>query len=507
MPRSPAPAKPASDSSPAPAPQNGDIHDLTGEETFGDTHNPSASAFSDPYSSELNVPSDLPQLGSPAPVTLSKQGQENADTLNSSAANPPQPGFRLGVPNSFIGRSNGHLDMRATSKNDSQYRGLNPRPKAPRRVKAGILCSVAVHLFGIWAFLFEAANRQQLPPPVLAIEIIDPSQFQQNKRNAPEKQIVSPSTKAQKEAPTIPTNLRAENDQSVKKEQVKKGESEKHGALAPAGAPAISRQKKPSTPPPAKVQPKQSLIKPSEKKSLAANLTNNAIPKKATAIKPLAKPAKLPTKQITQKPKKLDLSPALNSLRLASANTDSTEKPKASIQKDLSGWRSPSVAPFSRPVGSNALFHGRLGQSDYLPGIKDGDVTLLNAKADKYAVFVRRVALRVFESIKSKGWQYLSASDIRGIADYGTIRAVITPKGALKKVIIESPSGSTKFDVMLNQAVTSSTSDPHPPADAAAADGNIHFIFMARTWSEMYQSARNPGIGERRWLILKAGLD
>jgi hypothetical protein len=120
---------------------------------------------------------------------------------------------------------------------------------------------------------------------------------------------------------------------------------------------------------------------------------------------------------------------------------------------------------------------------------------------------VRRVALRVFESIKSKCWRYLTASDVRGISNYGTVRAVLTTKGVLKKVTIESASGSSRFDVMLNQAVSSSASDPHPPADAVAADGNIHFIFMARTWSEMYQSPRNPGIGERRWLILKAGLD
>jgi hypothetical protein len=41
---------------------------------------------------------------------------------------------------------------------------------------------------------------------------------------------------------------------------------------------------------------------------------------------------------------------------------------------------------------------GPVGSLDYLPDVREGDITLLNTKAEMFAPFVRRVALRVFQN-------------------------------------------------------------------------------------------------------------
>ncbi|MFN8642551.1 MAG: hypothetical protein U0802_13190 [Candidatus Binatia bacterium] len=39
-----------------------------------------------------------------------------------------------------------------------------------------------------------------------------------------------------------------------------------------------------------------------------------------------------------------------------------------------------------------------MGTLDYLPDVREGDITLLNTKAEMFAPFVRRVAVRVFQN-------------------------------------------------------------------------------------------------------------
>jgi len=163
--------------------------------------------------------------------------------------------------------------------------------------------------------------------------------------------------------------------------------------------------------------------------------------------------------------------------------------------------------PFSRASGSGARFLGAQGSSDFLPHLPDGDITLLNAKASKYAVFVRRVAIRVFARLRSSGWDLLRSGDIRSIKGFSTVRAILSTKGELLKVIVEKTSGSRSFDEVLAGAVESGAEDPHPPLDAVASDGNIHFIFKARSWGSFGPSGAHGAVTEKRWLLLATGLD
>ena len=164
-------------------------------------------------------------------------------------------------------------------------------------------------------------------------------------------------------------------------------------------------------------------------------------------------------------------------------------------------------APFSRPSGSGARFLGSQGSSDYLPSLPDGDITLLNAKANQYAVFVRRVATQVFAELRSQGWEMLHGTDIRAATRFSVVRAILSPKGELESVVIESSSGSQRFDRILQSSARSGARDSNPPAGARASDGRIHFIFQARSWAEVVNEPRTGFPMERRWLLLGTGLD
>jgi hypothetical protein len=166
-----------------------------------------------------------------------------------------------------------------------------------------------------------------------------------------------------------------------------------------------------------------------------------------------------------------------------------------------------SYAAFSRPPGSGAAFLGDAGINDHLPNLPDGDITLLNAKANQYAGFVRRVAVQVFAQLRAQGWERLSAIEIARLSDFTTIEAVLSPEGRFMRIRLLASSGSSAFDTVVNLSVSSGASDPNPPAGARASDGLIHFIFKARSWSQVGAGRRTGAPVEHRWLLLATGLE
>ena len=217
-----------------------------------------------------------------------------------------------------------------------------------------------------------------------------------------------------------------------------------------------------------------------------------------------------PAKQNDKPRKKVANSKTISSLKLDQntllkefGKTKPTKLPKDQEQiTDLNSYRA-----FSRPFGSGARFLGVTGSSDYLPHLPDGDITLLNTKASRFAVFVRRVATQVFGQLRSSGWANLSFQDIRSIRSFSTVRAVLSPKGKLLKIIVEGTSGNRSFDEVVAEAAQTGAQDPHPPEEAVASDGNIHFIFKARSWTQVLSNSRTGAPSERRWLLLATGLE
>ncbi|MDR2337084.1 MAG: TonB C-terminal domain-containing protein [Deltaproteobacteria bacterium] len=154
-------------------------------------------------------------------------------------------------------------------------------------------------------------------------------------------------------------------------------------------------------------------------------------------------------------------------------------------------------------ISQSPDFHISTGSLDYLPNIPDGDITLLNTKADIFAVFVRRVALQVFATIRKNNWQQLSIKEISKLNQFVTIKATMSPQGKILSTTIVSSSNSVTFDNLVRDAVLSSAADPNPPAAAiSTVDGNIQFIFKARTWSQRHATT----FYEQRWLLLGTGL-
>ncbi|MCC6932660.1 MAG: hypothetical protein IT292_05335 [Deltaproteobacteria bacterium] len=212
------------------------------------------------------------------------------------------------------------------------------------------------------------------------------------------------------------------------------------------------------------------------------------------------------SKQVKQAPS-LFLDPA--TLQTSLSNSSRSEELKTSAQdkynasaKTIPTAKIYKLVPFAKAPKAD-LFAGGTPAIDYLPDIPDGDITLLNTKAEQHAVFVQRVALQVFAAIRRENWQKIPALEIHKLSDFTTIEAVMNKKGTMVALNFIGSSGSKSFDQMTLAAINKSFTDQNPPAEACSDDGNIHFLFKSRSWSRLL----GGGIGEQRWLLLGTALE
>ena len=339
-------------------------------------------------------------------------------------------------------------------------RAIEYRPDntAENKIILGLFWSILMHFLLFYAFLrvphnnsilqgersFEVSFIREQEKPVRVVE-------------AETRQIVTPPDNVQETSQVIESALLSDKNLKTEREQIKRG--------APDSGPTIGKAEK----------------------ALPTNLS-----KEHQASQP---------NQIRENPPQ-----RLDTLRLDSQTLmDKFAKPSAPVK--AGGLNpSPGYQAFSRPAGSGAAFIGLSGSSDYLPNLPDGDITLLNTKASQYAVFVRRVATLVFSHMRRTGWETMRASDINRIRDFSTVRAVLDRDGNLIRVTLEEPSGSQRFDETLTLAVKKGAKDPNPPKEALAEDGNFHFIFKSKSWSQLAHNPRTGSPFERRWLLLSTGL-
>ena len=346
--------------------------------------------------------------------------------------------------------------------------GLSPE----QRVGLGV--SVGLHIV-----LFLLVLRAPvLPiPQQTAIDVT----FEVSKNTRPKQQIVSPPQNKAEKPPEHTDNI-SEVDAAALKEQVKRGSE---GGVP--GPPSQQSQQQPeSKPQPPKPEPPQE---------------HKPAPKVQPQKQPPA-PSSSKTGDIHLKDLKLDDATLAMKFGTTPKKASAAAPSSQSASSDLSKY-----AAFSRPPGSGATFVGSGGISDHLPNLPDGDITLLNAKANTYAGFVRRVAVQVFAQLRSQGWEKLTMGEVRRISDFTTIEAVLSPEGRFMTMRILDGSGSTSFDSVVKQSVTVGARDPNPPAGARASDGNIHFIFKARSWASVGAGGRAGGPSEQRWLLLATGLE
>jgi len=355
--------------------------------------------------------------------------------------------------------------MQRTDRSDSNY-----------YLSIGLAASILLHI-GL-AILLNPNQSPRLNPAPIMVEFLPALPKQELKSAEPSRQIVSPPADTQQEDRNLELpKFLSDKDSSTSTEQIKRGDGLDH-------APVLGKLNQ--APPQPKNIPAQKGAAP---KNEASKSRAEPLPK----LKSLTLDSNTLIRDFSEKdsksaqPKKLSLDQL--------------------VQGSNSGPSNPTVTkPFSRAYGSGAAFLGASGSTDYLPNLPDGDITLLNAKASRFAVFVRRVATQVFSQLRSQGWDFLSARDINDISEMSIVRATLSPKGDLISVQLEKQSGSPNFDQVLVKASKAGARDPNPPLEALASDGYFHFVFESRSWSGIGGTRSGAPI-ERRWLLLATGLE
>jgi TonB family protein len=335
-------------------------------------------------------------------------------------------------------------------------------------LRYGIPLSLFVHL----CFLVLLAKSTRVPPVGPQVMEVSLASLPELKGAAPQraavqpKQIVSPPQSKPVLEPPPDARFLSDQNMATAKEQIRRGDQDA-GVPGPKGPKGAEPREKP-------------------KKSVPAPAPAKGVARKSASEQPTRKLA-----QLTLDPQ---------TVREKFGVKEGEERGKELQNQKTS-------VPFSRPSGSGAMFMGRHGSNDYLPNLPDGDITLLNTKADQHAVFVRRVASQVFSQIRSAGWDTLLARDIQMMRGFSTVEAVMSLSGELLGVKLVERSGSERFDSALVTASRTGTRDPNPPAAAAAEDGKIHFVFKAKSWVQLGVNSRTGAPVERRWLLLQTGLE
>ncbi len=339
-----------------------------------------------------------------------------------------------------------------------------------RTIVLALLVSLALHVFVLSFQLDRPAPEERL----LTVNLIQPTPSKK-------RQIVSPSH-APESSVSPQTPRLSDRNTVVEKETVRRGLPSKQ--VASPQTEAISER------PPEKSPVKQA-TKPEPSTS---NKAQKAQPKPQQTAK-----AELPKRPSLKLSDKRVLS-TVGTVPIPSPSSD-TKTINEQIEELRSSQTTESARPF-RKFSSQGAFLGPDGVPDHLPEIPDGDITMLNAKAFKFAVFVRRVAYKVFGEFRQRSWESLPAGEIMRTRGSVMVRATLNSKGELISTELIDSSGSKAFDGVLNGAAKAGAWDHNPPPGAAAEDGNIHFLFEAKTWVR-----RSPdGVRQQRWILLGTAL-
>jgi len=334
-------------------------------------------------------------------------------------------------------------------------------PAEDNRLPYAIGISILLHLVFVWLVKLPPAIKQ---PEERLIEVSLQAPTEKSKKleeNLPvlKNQVITPPDLEESLTPPIKTNFLSDKNTITPKEQIKRGDG-------------VTKKSEP--------------VK-------NTNLNRSNTIEKNNSKTELAKEK---VEEVLD-PKKLV------NLKLSSIALEKITKPPSENEQPTKTRNLEQYQPFSKDFSANAeLFRFRPGSSDYLSNIPDGDLTLLNAKADKFAPFVRRVASQVFGIVRRLQWHNMPKSDVLRINEFTTVEAVLSPNGKLIQVKFQESSGSGAFDNIITESVRQGASDQNPPAGVLAEDGKIHFIFKSRCWTRPGPA----GIPDARWLLLSTGL-
>jgi len=288
-------------------------------------------------------------------------------------------------------------------------------------------------------------------PPVAAAKPAAPAEAAKPAEQAPppppvllQRQIVAPSDAGEEKAPEN-TRLLSDRDNTVKEEKVKRGD-------APGGVEAKGE-------------------------SSAPHQADEKRERRAAARQPPA-PAPEEHTRIAALPKLEQLLPHIGDFALLSSPPPTRPAAHAAENRNLL-------------VARGSAFSSRPGSNDFLPTIREGDVTLLNTKAERFAPFVRRV----FQHLQMSLEQAVRARGVVGGREFAVVEAVMNKQGQLvtaRVVQRESNSNLAADRRLLETTKPDIFFDANPPPGAEASDGNIHFVLLVDL---MVQSGVDPRSG------------
>jgi len=356
------------------------------------------------------------------------------------------------------------------------------RDDRPGSLLPPLALSVLAHLLLALLFVATSLHAPQPESPPFQVQLMQPEEAARAKAQArsqqaqpapaqpdkpvpvPKTQIVSPSDNT--ETPDK-AHLLSDHDSRAVEETIKRGEP------APPAKPPTSKPD----------NAKQAAIdKPATKARGDAQGSE-----RATALAKADTQSRAPTAKTAPAVGLSDLfvppSELASDPSVAKGASGDSDKTAEGGKRDLASLSRPDLWADPGPRGS----------PDYLPGVRQGDITMLNAKADRFAPFVRRVGLRVFQSFSMEFKQEIYAGTVPPGRDNVEIEAVMTRDGKRVDVFLRQHSGNLSSDRTLLGTMTDQIFfDENPPAEAVAADGRIHFIFALD--AQVYY----PGGGGRR---------
>ncbi|MFI5366972.1 MAG: hypothetical protein ACHQ4J_15260 [Candidatus Binatia bacterium] len=288
------------------------------------------------------------------------------------------------------------------------------------------------------------------PPPVAAA----PAPAQPAPQiPVPKNQIVSPPDAGEEKVPEN-ARLLSDRNNTVKEETIKRGEP------LPGD-------------PDAHPKPPEQLAKLEKPHAAPRPVTEETHPK--------PKPAALP---------KLDqLLPTAGDLMRAGVGQPDQPAPAPAPEQEASTKRD-DLLRHGDPWRSASLHPGSM---DFLPAVREGDITMLNTKAEQFAPFVRRVAMRVFENFWMTLRHSVGSRFGQSVQEYAVVEAIMDREGKLVSVNLKDRSGTVLVatDRNLQNACSEGFFDRNPPSGAEANDGNIHFIFQAQV--QLFIDPRSGG--------------
>lgn len=288
----------------------------------------------------------------------------------------------------------------------------------------------------------QPAAPAQQPPPVLV----------------PERQLVSPPDAGEEKEPEN-ARLLSDRNNTVKEETVHRAEP---AAGDPDAKPAPPPQEQPKV---AKAEPAPAAPKP------------QAPPKPQAAPRPPSARESTHT-QVASLPKLDQLLPPAGDL-INEGLVKPQEAPPAPAPQQQASVQRNDLLRHGDPWRSGGA---RGGSLDFLPSVREGDITMLNTKAEQFAPFVRRVAVRVFENFRILLRRSIDARGAESVEEYATIEAIMDKQGRLLSIQARdrSTNAALATDRNLQAATREGFFDRNPPPGAEGSDGNIHFLFDAR---------------------------